>query len=70
MPHVLNFREARIELDGTCVVVREYQVGARCHCQVESCDPGATIARAVAATAEEARKTAVSMASARLTRYS
>ena len=61
-----NYRVERTEIDGICVVIREYQIANRCHCHVENCDPGALIARGESDTAEEARSMALAKAVKRL----
>lgn len=60
-----NYSVERTDIDGNCVVIREYQIGDRFVCHVENCDPGATIARAESDTATEARLIAVAKAAAR-----
>jgi hypothetical protein len=66
MDQVEGHRVERRTLEGTPVTVTSYRIGDTHHCHVANLDPGATIARASAATAEEAIRVAVEKASAAL----
>lgn len=65
---VQDYRTRRVELGGWPVRVTSYQQGMTFRCTVENLDPGATIARAEAATREEAERVASEKAAARLGR--
>jgi hypothetical protein len=65
---VEGHRVERRTLEGTRVEVTSYRIGGTYHCHVANLDPGATIARASAATAEEAIRVALEKASAALGR--
>jgi hypothetical protein len=54
------------EVAGVAIKVTTYRIGDPYHCHVANADPGATIARAEAATREEAERAAVAKATERL----
>jgi hypothetical protein len=58
----------RAELAGWPVQITSYRLGDTFRCTVDNVDPGATIARAEAATREEAERIACEKAKARLGR--
>jgi hypothetical protein len=58
----------RAELGGWPVEITSYRLGAVFRCTVANVDPGATIARAEAATREEAERVASEKAASRLSR--
>lgn len=53
-------------LAGWNVGITTYRIGDTYHCHVDNVSPGATVARAQAATREEAEKVAIERATARL----
>ena len=57
-----------IELAGWKARVTSYRVGDQFHCVVDNVSPGAWIARATAATREEAEREATGQAEERLAR--
>ena len=61
-----NFKEEFQELEGTKVRITAYKIGDAYYCHIYNADPGATIARATAPSAEEATKKAIEKASSRL----
>jgi hypothetical protein len=54
------------EIAGVKISVQTYKIGEQFHCHVSNVDPGATIARAQAATFEEALQLALQKARQRL----
>lgn len=63
-----SYTERRVEIDGWQVRVATYKAGTLYRARVESADPGATLARAAGATAEEAEAQAIQEARSRLAR--
>ena len=63
-----EYSSERREIAGIGVTVTRYRIGETYHCHVENLDPGATISRSSAATAEQAEENAVSKAEQRLAR--
>jgi len=61
-----DYRVEHREISGVKVKAASYRIGESFYCHVENLDPGATIARAEAATREEAIDLAVQKAAARL----
>jgi hypothetical protein len=61
-----EYRVESKEIAGQHVKVTSYRIGDLYHCHVANADPGATVARAEAATREEAERAAVAKAAARL----
>ncbi|HET6469424.1 MAG TPA: hypothetical protein VFG43_13710 [Geminicoccaceae bacterium] len=64
----LDYRSRRTELAGWPVRVTSYQLGDRFRSEVDNVDPGAVIARAEAASREEAEEIACTKATQRLGR--
>lgn len=61
-----NYLSQTRELAGMPVNVTSYKIGDRFYCHVSNVDPGATIARAEAASSAEAETLALGKAAARL----
>jgi hypothetical protein len=61
-----SYHVANQNIFGFEVTVTSYRIGESYYCHVASRDPGAVIARAEAATHEEAKKAAIEKAMARL----
>jgi hypothetical protein len=61
-----QYNDELTELHGTSIRVVSYKIGDEYHCHVSNADPGATIARASAASKETALKTALKKAEQRL----
>ena len=61
-----HYTTTRREIAGTPVTVTGYQIGEMHYCHIENLDPGATIARASAASAEKAESDAMEKAAKRL----
>jgi hypothetical protein len=61
-----SYTTTRREINGTPVTVTGYRIGEMHYCHIENVEPGATIARASAATAENAESEAVAKAEKRL----
>lgn len=66
MLHAKQYRVAVGEVAGVKISLQSYQIGARFYCHVSNFDPGATIARAQADSAEEAKREALRKAAERL----
>lgn len=60
------FQQELREVNGLNVKVTTYKVGNEFHCQVTDSEPGATIARSKADTANDAVNSAISKASRRI----
>lgn len=54
------------DISGAAVKITTYRIGNQYHCHVANADPGATIARAEAATRDEAVSAALAKAQERL----
>ena len=61
-----DYSVSSLELAGWKAWITSYRVGARFHCIVDNVSPGAWIARAAAATREEAENEAIEQAEKRL----
>lgn len=61
-----NFLSETRKLAGVQVNITSYKIGDQFYCHVSNLDPGATIARAAAATSGEAEAVALSKAETRL----
>jgi hypothetical protein len=48
-----NYRTAAREIDGVKINITSYKIGGQFYCHITNFDPGATIARAEAATSQE-----------------
>ena len=66
MSGAIDHRVEQSLVNKTQVKITSYQIGDRYYCQVANVDPGATIARAVGSSAEEAREIAIRKAESRL----
>jgi len=66
MPGAEDYQQEDNRIKNVPVTVTTYKIGERYFCHVQNKDPGATIARAEAATREEARHQAVDKATERL----
>jgi hypothetical protein len=56
----------RREINGTAVNINSYRIGDQYYCHIENVDPGATIARSAADSAERALEHALQKAESRL----
>ena len=65
---VEEHRELKMEIAGWPVHLTSYRIGETYHCTVDNVSPGAAVARASAATREEAEKIALEKATERLGR--
>ncbi len=63
-----DYQEQQLELEGWPVKVTSYKLGETYHCTVDNVSPGAWLARASAASREDAEKQAVDKARQRLGR--
>lgn len=63
-----EYRERRIEVEGWPVNLTSYRIGDVHHAQTDNVSPGALLARASAATREEAERKAVADAREKLAR--
>jgi hypothetical protein len=63
-----EYRERRIEVEGWPVNLTSYRIGDVYHAQADNVSPGALLARASAATREEAERKAVADAREKLAR--
>jgi hypothetical protein len=66
---MMKAEEYRVELKeiaGQQIRITTYRIGDLYHCHVANADPGATIARAEAATRNDAERAAVAKATERL----
>jgi hypothetical protein len=61
-----NYRSETRDLAGVKINLTSYKIGDRFYCHVSNLDPGATIARAEAASSGEAESLALSKAAERL----
>ncbi|MBM2839845.1 MAG: hypothetical protein HW412_373 [Bacteroidetes bacterium] len=61
-----EYTSQKMELSGIPIRINSYKIGDRFYCHVENTDPGATIARADAASREEAVQAALAKAKERL----
>ena len=61
-----DYRAIERELGGVRITIMTYKIGDQFYCHIANADPGATIARAEAATREEAERIALAKASVRL----
>ncbi len=61
-----DYRVEHRDISGVKVKAASYRIGESFYCHVENLDPGATIARAEAATREEAINLALQKATERL----
>jgi len=61
-----SYRVVNQEIFGVEITVTSYCIGERFYCHVANRDPGAVIARAEAASREEAEKMAIEKATERL----
>jgi hypothetical protein len=66
MAGAVDFVTSNEELEGWPVRITAYRIGTNHYCHVDNVSPGATVARASGATADEARGKAVSHARERL----
>ena len=57
-----EYRERKIELAGWPVNIASYRLGAEWHAKADNVSPGASLARTVGATREEAEDKAVNRA--------
>ena len=62
----VEFSTSNEQLEGWPVRITGYRIGARYFCHVDNVSPGAIVARASGATADEARMMAVENARVRL----
>ena len=63
-----NYTERRVEIDGWPVNITTYQLGDKWHSKADNVSPGAGLARAEAATREEAEKQVLARAKELLSR--
>jgi len=61
-----DYATAVREISGVKISVTRYKIGDRYYCHVANLDPGATIARAEAASRDEAEQAALAKAANRL----
>lgn len=61
-----NFKEEFRQIKGVSIRITTYQIGDDHYCHIYNVDPGATIARATAATREKAVETAMAKAEQRI----
>lgn len=66
MPKATNYQVEKTEIQGIKVSITTYQIGDQFMCHIENENPGATIARAVGTSQEEAKQLAVEKVSKRL----
>ena len=57
-----NYSERRVEIDGWPVNLTTYQLGDKWHAKADNVSPGAGLARAEAATREQAERRALDRA--------
>jgi len=57
-----GFRERKVEVGGWQVNVSSYQLGGTWHAKVDNVSPGASLARTIGATREEAEEKALKRA--------
>ena len=61
-----NYSEEGMMVENHHIVIQSYEIKGVFHCHVRNIDPGATIARASADSAEVARTEAIQKATSRL----
>lgn len=63
-----GYTTAHREIAGTAVKITGYRIGPMFYCHIENAEPGATIARAAADSAERAESVAMEKAEKRIGR--